>query len=50
VSSFAADNVDKAVEKAQKLGGQVLVPPTDIPQFGRAAVLKDPEGDVFGIF
>lgn len=50
VSSFATDNVDQAVEKAQKLGGQVLVPPTDIPQFGRAAVLKDPEGAVFGIF
>ncbi|RPJ27521.1 MAG: VOC family protein [Chloroflexi bacterium] len=50
VSSFATADVDKAVEKAQKLGGQVLVPPIDIPQFGRAAVLKDPEGAVFGIF
>ena len=50
VSSFATDEVDQAVKKAQKLGGQVLVPPTDIPQFGRAAVLKDPEGAVFGIF
>jgi len=50
VSSFATDDVDQSVEKAQKLGGQVLVPPTDIPQFGRAAVLKDPEGAVFGIF
>ena len=50
VSSFATDDVDRAVEKAQKLGGQVLVPPTDIPKFGRAAVLKDPEGAVFGIF
>lgn len=50
VSSFAADDVDQAVQKAQELGGQVLVPPTDIPQFGRAAVLKDPEGAVFGIF
>jgi predicted enzyme related to lactoylglutathione lyase len=50
VSSFATDDVDLAVEKAQKLGGQVLVPATDIPKFGRAAVLKDPEGAVFGIF
>lgn len=50
VSSFAVSDVDKAVEKAQTLGGNVLVPPTDIPQFGRAAVLKDPEGAVFGIF
>ena len=50
VSSFATADVDQAVETAQKLGGKVLVPPTDIPQFGRAAVLKDPEGAVFGVF
>ena len=50
VSSFATEDVDRAVERAKKLGGQVLVPPTDIPKFGRAAVLKDPEGAVFGIF
>ena len=50
VSSFATENVDRAVEEAQKLGGRVLVAPTDIPQFGRAAVLQDPEGAVFGIF
>ena len=50
VSSFAVADVNKAVEKARKLGGQVLVPPMDIPQFGRAAVLKDSEGAVFGIF
>jgi len=50
VSSFATADVDQAVEKAQKLGGEVLVAPTDIPQFGRAAVLKDLEGAVFGIF
>jgi uncharacterized protein len=50
VSSFATDNVDQAVQKTQELGGQVLLPPTDIPKFGRAAVLKDPEGAVFGVF
>jgi uncharacterized protein len=48
VSSFATDDVDQAVEKARKLGGQVLVPPTDIPEFGRAAVLKDPEAPSSG--
>jgi predicted enzyme related to lactoylglutathione lyase len=50
VSSFATADVEEAVKEAQKRGGEVLVPPTDIPQFGRAAVLKDPEGAVFGIF
>jgi predicted enzyme related to lactoylglutathione lyase len=46
----ATDDVDQAVWKARKLGGQVLVPPTDIPEFGCAVVLKDPEGAFFGIF
>lgn len=50
VSSFATNDVDKAVKNAQKLGDQILLQPTDIPKFGRAAVLKDPEGAVFGIF
>jgi uncharacterized protein len=50
VSSFAVEDVDRAAKCAQELGGQVLVPPTDIPKFGKAAVLKDPEGAVFGIF
>jgi predicted enzyme related to lactoylglutathione lyase len=50
VSSFATADVDAAAATARKLGGKVLVPPTDIPEFGRAAVLKDPEGAVFGIF
>ena len=50
VSSFATEDVDRAVQKAKELGGQVLVPPVDIPQFGKAAVLKDTEGAVFGIF
>ncbi|RPJ25952.1 MAG: VOC family protein [Planctomycetaceae bacterium] len=50
VSSFVVEDVDQAVKTAQELGGEVLVPPTDIPKFGRAAVLKDPEGAVFGIF
>lgn len=50
VSSFPTGDVDRAAQKAQELGGQVLVPPVDIPNFGRAAVLRDPEGAVFGVF
>jgi uncharacterized protein len=50
VSSFTVENVDQATKCAQELGGEVVVPPVDIPKFGRAAVLKDPEGAVFGVF
>jgi predicted enzyme related to lactoylglutathione lyase len=50
VSSFAVDDVEQAVKRAEALGGEVLVPPTEIPRFGKAAVLKDLDGAVFGVF
>lgn len=50
VAYFGVDDVDTAAKKAQELGGKVLLPPTDVPKFGRAAVLRDPQGAVFGVF
>ena len=47
---FGVDDVDAAVEKAKSLGGNVLVPPQDIPEIGRFAVLQDPQTAVFAIF
>lgn len=32
--------------QATKLGGTVLVPPTDIPAVGRFCVIRDPQGAV----
>lgn len=37
------DDVDAAAERAEALGGEVLVPPHDIP-VGRWAMLRDPAG------
>lgn len=39
-------DVDQACTKAGELGGQVLLPATDIPNVGRFAVLQDPSGAV----
>ena len=50
VISFAVDDIEQSVKKAVDLEGTVVVPPTTIPRFGKAAVLKDPDGAVFGIF
>jgi uncharacterized protein len=50
LASFATPDIDQAIKKAQELGGQILVEPVDIPRYGKAAVLKDPQGMVFGIF
>jgi hypothetical protein len=42
-------DVDAAVAKAAEKGGQVVVPPSDIPGLARVAVLADPTGALLGI-
>jgi predicted enzyme related to lactoylglutathione lyase len=44
------DDVDATVAKAAELGAVAMVPPQDIPNTGRFAVLGDPHGAVFAIF
>ena len=46
---FAVDDCDRAVEKATGLGSRVMVPPTDIENVGRFAMLTDPEGSGFAV-
>ena len=43
------DYVDATTAKVAKLGGKVHVPPTDIPNVGRFAVIADPQGAVLSI-
>ena len=47
---FASSDVDATVKKAGELGGAPIVPPTDIADMGRFAVLRDPQGAVFAVF
>ncbi|MCA8949383.1 MAG: VOC family protein [Planctomycetes bacterium] len=44
------DDVDATAAKIREHGGTVCVPPTDIPQTGRFAVVGDPQGAYFSIF
>ena len=44
------DDVDVTAVKAAGLGGQVLQAPMDIPNVGRMAFLKDPQGAAFAVF
>ena len=50
IAYIGTDDVDAAARKAQELGGEVLLPPVDVPGMGRAAVLRDPQGAAFGVF
>ncbi|MEV4611299.1 VOC family protein [Kitasatospora sp. NPDC049258] len=46
---FAVADVDRTAERAAALGASVLLPPTEVPDGPRLAVLKDQQGAVFGI-
>ena len=49
MSYVAVDNVDESAEKVKQLGGNVCVPPTDIPNVGRFCVVNDPTGATFSM-
>lgn len=42
-------NVDAMVEQVKKLGGQVCMPPRDIPGVGRFMVIQDPQGAMLSL-
>ncbi|MBQ4814558.1 VOC family protein [Pseudoalteromonas luteoviolacea] len=46
---FAVIDCAGIAKQAAELGGQVCVPPTDIPEVGRFAVITDPQGAVFSV-
>lgn len=42
-------NCDETASKAAALGGKVCMPPTDIPNTGRFAMLQDPQGAMISV-
>lgn len=42
-------NCDESAAKATTLGGKICMPPTDIPNTGRFAMLQDPQGAMFSV-
>ncbi len=38
------DDVETSAKMVEKLGGELVLPPTDIPKVGRFCVVKDPQG------
>ena len=44
---IGVDDVDRSVESIVAAGGSVHMPPTDIPDVGRIAMLTDPQGAPF---
>jgi predicted enzyme related to lactoylglutathione lyase len=46
---ISVDDVEASAEKVQQLGGNVIVPPTEIPGVGKFSLVQDPQGAVFSI-
>lgn len=49
-SYVAVDNVDAAAQKAQELGGALLMDPFDVMDVGRMAFVQDPSGAMLGLW
>jgi predicted enzyme related to lactoylglutathione lyase len=45
-SYVTVDNIDETAKMAESLGGKICLPPTDIPEVGRFAIIVDPQGGV----
>ena len=46
---FAVADVDATAARAAELGGKICVPPSDIPDVGRFAMILDPQGAAFAV-
>ena len=47
---IAVESADATAARVPGLGGKVILPPFDVMEFGRMAVLQDPTGAVFEIW
>jgi len=46
---FAVEDCDASLETVEANGGRVLMQPMDIPDFGRMAVVQDPQGAMMSV-
>jgi len=46
---ITVQDVDESARKAEELGGRVLERPFNVADTGRFAILRDPQGAVFGV-
>ena len=50
VGYVGVDDADTAAANVKRLGGKILLPPTDIPNVGRFAMVADPQGASLNLF
>jgi predicted enzyme related to lactoylglutathione lyase len=50
VNSIDVENLDAAITKIEKAGGQIVVSKMPIPTIGWLAYFKDPDGNIHGLY
>jgi predicted enzyme related to lactoylglutathione lyase len=48
-SYITVDDVDATADRAKELGGNIIVPITNVPTVGRFCMIQDPQGAVFSV-
>jgi predicted enzyme related to lactoylglutathione lyase len=49
VNTISVDSIDGSIKTITDSGGQVLTPVMDLPNIGKIAYFRDPDGNTFGI-
>ena len=49
VNYITVENIDEYLKKVAQLGGSILIPKQQIPTVGYITLVKDPEGNQFGL-
>lgn len=50
MSNIGTTDVDASVRMVKEMGGQVYMPPMDVPKIGRVAAVSDPQGATFALY
>jgi len=50
INYISVDNIDESQTKVEELGGQILMPKMPVKGMGWNAVVKDTEGNTFGLW
>jgi predicted enzyme related to lactoylglutathione lyase len=47
---IGTDDVTVSLKAVEKAGGSIVVPESDIPNFGKFGLFRDPQGNLVGLF
>jgi hypothetical protein len=50
IAHVQVEDLDATIARAEKLGGKVLMGPLEVPEVGRFAALRDPQGGVISAY